>query len=126
MQIHMLKCKLHRASVTGCELDYEGSLTLDPDLMEAAGLLANEMVQVLNITNGNRFETYVIKGTRGEREVVLNGAAARLCERGDRVIVVAQVTLTPEEAASHVPTVVLLDEHNKIKDVTGPGVYPGG
>ena len=109
--IHVLKSKIHRATVTGAELDYEGSLAVDPELIEAAGMIVGEKVQVLNLSNGARFETYLIKGTRGE--VCLNGPAARLGQRGDRVIVIAYALLTPEEATAFEPSVVLVDDANR-------------
>jgi len=109
----LMKSKLHRAVVTDANIDYMGSITLDPDLMAAADLLPHERVQVVDVDNGNRLETYVIAGTPGAREVCLNGAAARLVARGDRVIVISYATYTEEEARAHVPLVVLCGEDNR-------------
>lgn len=113
MQIELLKCKLHRATVTDANLNYEGSITIDRDLMEATGLLLHEKVQILDINNGARFETYVIEGPRGSGTLCLNGAAARLVQKGDLVIVVAYIQMTPEEAQTWTPTVVQVDENNR-------------
>ena len=109
MQIELLKSKIHRVTVTEAELHYIGSITLDEDLMDAAGILENEKVQVLNINNGERLETYVIKGARGSGVVCLNGPAARPVQKGDVVIICAYVWMTPEEAAQHTPTLVFPD-----------------
>jgi aspartate 1-decarboxylase len=117
MQRHMLKSKIHRATVTGCDLNYVGSITLDTDLMEAADLLPGELVHVLDIDNGNRFETYVIEGARGSGEVCLNGAAARLVHQGDRVIVVSYGVYDEHELESHEPRVVHVDARNAIVQV---------
>ena len=114
MQRHMLKSKIHRATVTGCDLHYVGSVTLDADLMRSADLLPGELVHVLDIDNGNRFETYVIKGEPGSGEVCLNGAAARLVHLGDRVIVVSYGVFDESELESHEPRVVHVDERNAI------------
>ena len=113
----MLKSKIHRATVTGCDLHYVGSITLDTDLMESADLLPGEMVHVLDVDNGNRFETYVIEGARGSGEVCLNGAAARLVHLADRVIVVSYGVYDEQELASHEPRVVHVDERNAIIQV---------
>ncbi|HVL98071.1 MAG TPA: aspartate 1-decarboxylase [Egibacteraceae bacterium] len=109
----LMKSKLHRATVTGADLHYVGSITLDPDLMDAADLLDHERVQVVDIDNGARLETYVIAGERGSGEVCLNGAAARLVQPGDRVIVISYATYTEAEARAHVPTVVYCDDGNR-------------
>jgi aspartate 1-decarboxylase len=114
MQRHMLKSKIHRATVTGCDLHYVGSVTLDADLMRSADLLPGELVHVLDIDNGNRFETYVIEGEPGSGEVCLNGAAARLVHLGDRVIVVSYGVFDDSELESHEPRVVHVDERNAI------------
>jgi aspartate 1-decarboxylase len=111
--IHVLKSKIHRATVTGAELEYEGSLAVDPELIEAAGMIVGEKVQVLNLSNGARFETYLIQGTRGE--MCLNGPAARLGQRGDRVIVIAYALLTLDEAAAFKPNVVFVDDANRLR-----------
>jgi aspartate 1-decarboxylase len=110
----MFKSKLHRARITQADLYYEGSLTIDEDLMDAADLVAYEKVSVVNINNGERFETYVIPGTRGSRDICLNGAAARKGAVGDDVIIISYTTLPDAEARTHVPTVVLVNEHNEI------------
>ena len=114
MQRHMLKSKIHRATVTGCDLHYVGSVTLDADLMRSADLLPGELVHVLDVDNGNRFETYVIEGGPGSGEVGLNGAAARLVHVGDRVIVVSYGVFDESELESHEPRVVHVDERNAI------------
>lgn len=115
----MLKSKIYRARVTGADLDYEGSITLDQDLMEAADLLEYEKVHVLDIDNGNRLETYVIKGGRGTGEVVINGAAARLVHRGDLVIILGYAALSEEEARTRIPSLVYVDDENRVLRV-GP------
>jgi aspartate 1-decarboxylase len=114
MQRQMLKSKIHRATVTDCDLHYAGSITLDPDLMREADLLASELVHVLDIDNGNRFETYVIEGRSGSREVQVNGAAARLVQRGDRVIIISYATYAEDELARHAPRVVHVDADNEV------------
>jgi aspartate 1-decarboxylase len=115
----MLKSKIHRARVTDANLEYEGSITLDEDLMEAADLLEHEMVHVLDVDNGSRLQTYVIKGGRGTGEVVINGAAAHLVQRGDRVIILGYATLSEAEARTCVPKLVYVDGENRIARV-GP------
>lgn len=117
MQIELLKCKIHRATVTDANLNYEGSITIDRNLMEASGLLLHEKVQVLDIHNGERFETYVIEGPRGSGAICLNGAAARLVQKGDLVIIAAYAQMTPEEARTWEPTVVRVDGFNKPLEV---------
>ncbi len=120
----MFKSKLHQMAVTEANLMYEGSITIDQDLLDAADLLPYEKVQVLNITNGSRLETYTIPGERGSRVCCLNGAAARLTQVGDRIIVISYAEMTPEEAKNHEPRVVIVDEHNNPKEVisdTKPG-----
>jgi aspartate 1-decarboxylase len=114
MQRQMLKSKIHRATVTDCDLHYAGSITLDPELMREADLLPSELVHVLDIDNGNRFETYVIEGRPGSREVQVNGAAARLVQRGDRVIIISYGTYSEDELARHEPRVVHVDAGNEI------------
>ncbi len=113
MQVTLLKCKLHRAAVTECDLNYEGSISIDRDLIEAAGLLVNERVEIYNIDNGNRFATYVIEGGSGTGEIGLNGAAARLACVGDKLIICAYAQMTVDEARSHQPTVIVLGEQNR-------------
>jgi aspartate 1-decarboxylase len=115
----MLKSKIHRARVTDANLEYEGSITLDQDLIEAADLLEHEMVHVLDVDNGNRLQTYVIRGGRGTGEVVINGAAARLVERGDLVIILGYAILPEAEARTCVPKLVYVDGENRIAR-TGP------
>ena len=114
MQRTMMKSKIHRATVTGADLHYVGSLTVDRDLMEAADLLPNEKVQVVNVDTGGRLETYVIPGDRGSGTICLNGAAARLSQPGDKVIVISYAQLADAEARSFVPTVVFVDAHNQV------------
>jgi len=112
MRLTLLKSKLHRATVTAADLNYEGSIALGPDLRRAAKLLVHERVEIYNCNNGERFATYVIAGTR-PGEVMLNGAAARLVQPGDAVIIAAYAEFTPAEARRHRPTVVLLDAGNR-------------
>lgn len=113
MYVTMLKSKIHRATVTDADLEYEGSITIDGDLLDAAGILVYEQVQVVNLHNGARFETYVLPGVRGSGTVTLNGAAARLAVPGDRVIIMAYGLCTVAEAADWTPRVVLVDETNR-------------
>ncbi len=113
----MLKSKIHRAHVTGADIDYEGSITLDPELMEAADMLSFEQVHVLDITNGARLQTYAIEGRRGSGEVVINGAAARMIGEGDLVIVLAYDTVPEEDARDWRPRLVYVDGANRIKRV---------
>lgn len=112
-----MKSKLHRATVTGANLNYVGSITIDRDLMDAADLLANEKVQIVNNNNGARFETYVIEGRRGTGEVCLNGAAARLVQPGDTIIVISYAWLEEAAAREHVPNVIVLGRNNRIEQV---------
>ena len=114
MNIEKLKSKIHRASVTCANLDYVGSLSLDENLMKKANLLEFEKIHVLNITNGNRFVTYVIKACAGSNEVCVNGAAAHLAKEGDLIIVAAYCSLSVEEAKNFFPTIVHVDEKNNI------------
>ncbi len=114
MNITMLKGKIHRAVVKQAELNYVGSITVDPVLMEAAGILEYEYVQVVDIENGNRFETYTIEGERGSGMICLNGAAARQVAVGDHIIIMSYCSLTPEEAKSHKPHVVFVNDNNTI------------
>lgn len=117
MQRHMLKSKIHRAVVTQTELEYEGSLTLDSKLMEAADILPNEKVMVYNISNGERFDTYVIKGKGGTGTVCVNGAAARKACKGDLIIIVTYALYSEDELKTHRARLILLDENNQIKAV---------
>lgn len=114
MQIEMLIGKLHQASVTQRDLHYQGSITIDSDLLDAAKILPYQKVDIYNINNGERFTTYTLPGKRGSKVIGINGAAARLCCVSDRVIIVAYGTFSPEEAKGHEPVVVLLNEHNEI------------
>jgi len=116
----MLIGKIHRATITGADVDYEGSITLDPDLMDAAGLIVHERVSVLDIDNGSRFDTYAIAGIRGKGEVVVNGAAARLVQQGDKCIVLAYGEMEDEEARAHEPNIVLVGEGNRPVTITDP------
>ena len=110
----MLKGKIHRATVTEADLSYIGSLTLDEDLIDAAGFREYEKIQVLDITNGNRIETYIICGTRGSGKVCINGAAAHLIHKDDLVIIVSYCQLDDEEAQNHVPKIVHVNTKNKV------------
>src|SRR4051795_4816846 len=103
MQRTMLKAKIHRATVTDCDLHYVGSITVDPDLLEAADILEHEQVHVVDVDNGARFETYTIAGERGSGEMKVNGAAARLVQRGDTIIVISYAQYTGEELRAHRP-----------------------
>lgn len=114
MTITMLKSKIHRATVTEAELNYVGSVTVDSLLLEEAGILEYEKVQVVNVNNGERIETYTIAGERGSGVVCLNGAAARCASKGDKVIIMAYTSLTAEEAKGFKPTVIFTDEKNNI------------
>lgn len=113
MRVTMMKSKIHRATVTGADLHYEGSVSIDPTLIEAAGLLVNERVEIYNCNNGERLATYVIPGKAGE--VCLNGAAARLVHPGDIVIIVSYADFDLAEARAHRPNVVFVDEKNRLK-----------
>jgi aspartate 1-decarboxylase len=113
----MCKSKIHRATVTQAELHYEGSLTVDSDLLDAADIIPYERVQVCNINNGERFETYIIPGKRRTGIICLNGAAARLGSVGDEIIVITYATYTEEELKNYKPTVIILDKKNKIIDI---------
>jgi aspartate 1-decarboxylase len=113
----MLKSKIHRASVTDCDLDYVGSITIDPDLLEAADILEFEQVSVVDVNNGARFETYTIPGERGRNEIKVNGAAARLVQRGDTIIVISYAAYDSEELERHVPRVVHVTPGNEILNV---------
>ena len=108
----MLKSKIHRARVTGANIDYEGSITIDKRLLEAADILPYEQVHVVNINNGERFYTYAIDGNEGSGEICLNGAAARLSDKGDTIIILSFCKVSDEEARSYVPRVVHVDAHN--------------
>ena len=113
----MMNGKIHRATVTQADLNYVGSITIDEDIMDAVGIEANEKVAIVNNNNGARFETYVIKGARGSGVVCLNGAAARMVQQGDIVIIMSYVLVDAEEAKNHVPKVAIMDENNRIKEM---------
>jgi aspartate 1-decarboxylase len=122
MRVTLLKCKLHRAVVTGADIDYEGSIAIGPELIEAAGLLPWERVDIYNVTNGIRFSTYVIPGQeRGE--ILVNGAAARLVQKGDEIIIAAFVEFERDEVEHHRPVVVLVDSENR--PLVAPAVADG-
>lgn len=118
MQLEMLKGKIHRATVKQAELDYVGSITIDEILLEAAGILEYEKVQIVDVNNGNRFETYAIAGEAGSGMICLNGAAARCVSVNDKVIIMAYACMTPEEAKENPPKVVFVDEDNKVQRIT--------
>ena len=123
MNLTMLKGKIHRAVVRQAELNYVGSITVDTDLLEAAGILEYEMVQIVDIENGNRFETYTIAGEAGSGMICLNGAAARQVAVGDHIILMSYAQMTPEEAKEHKPKVVFVDQDNQIARVTNYEKY---
>jgi len=123
MNLTMLKGKIHRAVVKQAELNYVGSITVDTELLEAAGILEYEMVQVVDVENGSRFETYTIAGEAGSGLICLNGAAARQAAVGDHVILMSYAQMTPEEAKEHKPKVVFVDENNKIARLTNYEKY---
>lgn len=115
MTIEVLKSKIHRATVTEADLNYVGSITIDEDLMDAAHIIANEKVQIVNNNNGARFETYTIVGKRGSGVICLNGATARLAHVGDIVIIMSYAQMSVDEAKSHIPYAVFPDENNKLQ-----------
>ena len=114
MTIEMLYSKIHRATVTDANLNYVGSITIDEELMEEANLLVGQKVDIVNINNGERLSTYVIKGKRGNRDICLNGAAARKVHKGDKIIIIAYATMSEAEADEHKPKIVILDDNNGI------------
>ena len=118
MRVTMLKGKLHRATVTEADLNYVGSITVDSNLLEAAGIFEYEKVQIVDVNNGNRFETYTIAGEAGSGIICLNGAAARCVQTGDKIIIMAYAELEVDEVADHKPTVVFLEEGNQIGQIT--------
>lgn len=118
MRLTMLKGKIHRAKVVQAELNYVGSITVDEDLLDASGILEYEKVQIVDIDNGARFETYTIAGERGSGMICLNGAAARCVSVGDKIIIMAYCEMEREEAMDHKPSVVFVDEENRINRVT--------
>ena len=117
MQRTLLKSKIHRATVTEADVEYEGSITIDRDLMDAADFMHYEQVHLFNITNGNRLVTYVIEGERGSGEICVNGAAAHLATEGDLLIIASFSSYDEEEARSHAPKLVYVDGTNKIKEI---------
>jgi aspartate 1-decarboxylase len=114
MNIEVLKSKIHRVKITQAELNYVGSITIDEDLMDAASIIENEKVQIVNINNGERLETYVIKGDRGSGQICLNGPAARKAQVGDIIIIISYASMTPEEAKKHNPVILFPNEKNKV------------
>lgn len=118
MYLNMLKGKIHRATVIQAELDYVGSITVDEDLLDAAGILEYEKVQVVDLNNGERFETYTIAGERSSGMICLNGAAARLVQKGDKIIIMSYCQMQPEEIKDNPPRVVFVDKDNKISRIT--------
>jgi aspartate 1-decarboxylase len=125
MERKMLKSKIHRATVTGADLHYEGSITIDKDLMEASDIIPYEAVAIWNVTNGNRFETYAIEGERGSGVICINGAAARMVAPKDLVIIASFVNMENEEAKQYEPKLVFVDEKNQMlptrKEIAGQG-----
>ena len=117
MHLTLLKCKLHRACVTHAELDYEGSCAIDTDLMAQAGLREYEQIQIYNVTNGERFTTYAIRAEAGSRVISVNGAAAHRAQPGDRIIICAYAAMDATEADRFQPTLVYLDQHNRIRRI---------
>ena len=115
MNITLLKGKIHRATVVQAELDYVGSITVDEELMEAAGIIEYEQVQIVDVNNGSRFSTYVIAGERGSGMICLNGAAARQVSVGDKIIIMCYAQMTPEEAAAH--SITRYEKHGKLCDM---------
>ncbi|MGE8001369.1 aspartate 1-decarboxylase [Lysinibacillus sp. NPDC093190] len=113
----MMNSKIHRATVTQADLNYVGSITIDKDILDAVGMLPNEKVHIVNNNNGARFETYIIAGERGSGVICVNGAAARLVQRGDIVIIISYVYVDHEEAKDHKPTVAIMGEDNTIKEM---------
>lgn len=118
MQIHVLKSKIHRVTVVQAELNYVGSITIDEKLMEVAGIMEYEKVQIVDVDNGSRFETYVIAGEAGSGMICLNGAAARMVSTGDKIIIMCYAEMTPEEYKENKPKVVFVDEKNQVSRIT--------
>jgi aspartate 1-decarboxylase len=114
MLLNIFKSKLHRATITQADINYVGSVTIDSELLEKSGILAGEKVQIVNINNGERFETYTINGEAGSGTICINGAAARLVQVGDRVIIIAYALMDENEAKTFEPKILVLDERNKI------------
>ena len=127
MQHNMLHAKLHRVTVTQADPDYVGSVTIDRVLLEAARLLPGERVDVVDVTNGNRLTTYVIEGEAGSGQICINGAAAHLIDPGDIAIIIAYAQMDEDEARAYVPSVVFVDQHNRVVDIGGdPALVPDG
>jgi aspartate 1-decarboxylase len=124
MQRHMMKSKIHRATITMADLNYEGSLTVDQELLDAAQMVPYEMVKVYNINTGDRFETYVIPGQAGSGVICLNGAAARKGQKGDLIIIVTACWLEEQELEGFEPVVVLVDENNRVKSLIKEQAQP--
>jgi len=118
MTIEMLYSKIHRATVTDANLNYVGSITIDEELMEAANLFVGQKVDIVNINNGERFSTYVIKGERGKRDICLNGAAARKVHPGDKIIIIAYASMSLQEAKEFKPAVIIVDDNNNVIEKT--------
>ncbi|MFL6554602.1 MAG: aspartate 1-decarboxylase [Bacillus sp. (in: firmicutes)] len=114
---NMMNGKIHRATVTEANLNYVGSITIDEDLLDAVGMIANEKVQIVNNNNGARLETYIIPGERGSGVICLNGAAARLVQKGDIVIIISYALVAEEKLSAHTPRVAIMDENNCIKEL---------
>ncbi|WP_432776991.1 aspartate 1-decarboxylase [Brevibacillus gelatini] len=119
----MMKAKIHRATVTEANLNYVGSITIDKNILDALDILPNEKVQIVNNNNGARLETYVIEGEPGSGVICLNGAAARLVQKGDIVIIIAYAMMTDEQARTYKPRVAIMDEHNRIKEMLGEEIH---
>lgn len=116
MNITMFWSKIHRATVTDANLNYVGSITIDEEIIEAANMRVGQKVDIVNVNNGERFSTYIIPGERGEKDICLNGAAARKAHTGDKIIIIAYASMTPEEADSFEPRVVILEDDNEISE----------
>lgn len=114
MNITMLYSKIHRATVTDANLNYVGSITIDQELLDASKMRVGQKIDIVNINNGERFSTYIIPGERGKRDICLNGAAARLVQKGDKIIIIAYASMNEEEADSHKPKIVIVDDDNSI------------
>lgn len=117
MLLNVCIAKLHRATVTDADLNYVGSITIDQDLLDAAGLLSGQMVQITNVSNAVLWRTYILPGERGKGQIILNGPPARLFQKGDKVVVLGEAWVDAEDAAKMSPTVLFLDDHNKITEV---------
>ncbi len=114
MNITMLYSKIHRATVTDANLNYVGSITIDQELLDASQMRVGQKIDIVNINNGERFSTYIIPGERGKRDICLNGAAARLVQKGDKIIIIAYASMNEEEADKHKPKIVIVDDDNSI------------